>query len=136
MERILQIEAPYSGVSRAPEVQVAISQQPMSPGDEIRLLAVSCRQLFTSCVSQTADEFFATSMRTARGDFNLWCTSIKAASLGRDSLDYHLSNHSNVRDVVCGLLAGLQATLAKYQQSANGKYEQLHRVQQMHFGLG
>lgn len=102
---------------------IALSMEPI-PGNEICEAAESCQEFFSACASSPAHEKHIASIRSAQGDFNLWCSAIKAASRGKASLDYRLRNHPDTRDAVCDLLASLKASLAKYAQSAVRKCNQ------------
>ncbi|KAK6519711.1 hypothetical protein TWF506_000011 [Arthrobotrys conoides] len=65
-----------------------------------------CKNVFRDCVS-TQDMGKQAWMRTAQGDFNLWCTGIKATSSNKSSLDYRLRDKPDVRDEICDLLRNL-----------------------------
>ncbi|KAF2963129.1 hypothetical protein GQX73_g10441 [Xylaria multiplex] len=90
----------------------------MDAGDEIYRAARDCNERFDACVTDSALREHVVSLRSAQGDYNLWCSAIKATSRGKASLDYRLRNHQDVRDVVCGLLAGLATSLGRLAQRA------------------
>lgn len=83
--------------------------------------ATSCRRLFNSCVSSVPFPEHATSIRSAQGDFNLWCAAIGVTSVGKSSLDYRLRDHEDIRDKVCNWLASLEASLERYYHGIDGK---------------
>lgn len=80
-----------------------------------------CRKLFVSCISSNRHPEYIVSIRSAQGDFNLWCAAIKATSVGKASLDYRLRDYSNVSDIVCNWLSSLKASLEKYEHGTDGK---------------
>ncbi|KAI0530442.1 hypothetical protein GGR58DRAFT_518468 [Xylaria digitata] len=90
----------------------------MDAGDEIYHAAGACSERFDACIADPALREYAVSLRSAQGDYNLWCSAIKATSRGKASLDYRLRNHQDVRDVVCGLLAGLATSLGRLTRRA------------------
>ncbi|CZR58258.1 uncharacterized protein PAC_08149 [Phialocephala subalpina] len=84
--------------------------------DSIDRNARACRDLFDACVASPALKDYASSIRSAQGDFNLWCSGIRAISTGKSSLDYRLRNHHDVREAVCDLLTSLATSLTKCEQ--------------------
>lgn len=96
----------------------------MDPGDTIYRAAGACSERFDACIASPALREYVIFIRSAQGDYNLWCAAIKATSRGKASLDYRLRNHQDVRDVVCGLLAGLATALGRWARRAAGKFRQ------------
>ncbi|KAI1826111.1 hypothetical protein F4861DRAFT_134629 [Xylaria intraflava] len=94
----------------------------MDPGDEICRAAKVCTGRFDACLAGPALKEHVASIRSAQGDFNLWCSAIKATNRGKSSLDYRLRNHQDVREVVCGLLAGLATSLGRWTRQASAIY--------------
>lgn len=96
----------------------------MDSNNNIHEAAEFCRTLFHSAAQSITqkDPDRVAFLRSAQTDFNLWCSAIKATSKGKDSLDYRLRNHENVRKAICNLLDGLKASLGKYERSVIGKY--------------
>ncbi|KAI7775985.1 hypothetical protein LA080_006011 [Diaporthe eres] len=90
----------------------------MDPG-KICEAAEACRKLFGYCVSNVSNRDCIASMRSEQGDFNLWCAAVEATSMGKASLDYHLRDHMDIRDVVCDWLASLRVSLDKYERRAD-----------------
>lgn len=81
-----------------------------------------CKVVFADCVSNPAfgDQAW---IRSAQGDFNLWCAGIKAASTDKSSLDYRLRTKPDVREPICDLLQGLVVALQKCQQLIMGEFK-------------
>ncbi|TGJ84183.1 hypothetical protein E0Z10_g4569 [Xylaria hypoxylon] len=96
----------------------------MDPGDEIYRAAGTCSERFDACLASPAPREHVVPIRSAQGDYNLWCSAIKATRRGKASLDYRLRNHQDVREVVCGLLDGLATALGRWARRAAGKYTQ------------
>ena len=61
--------------------------------------------------------------RSAQGDFNLWCSGIKASGHDKSSLTYRLRKEKwkSVRDDIHDLLRGLCGILVQCQQLNSGK---------------
>jgi hypothetical protein len=83
----------------------------MEPTEEIRRRTEACQSLFSHCLSNPVfselDWF-----ENRQGEFNLWAASLKAASIGRSSLDYRLKDSPEVQELICDLLDGLSEALA------------------------
>lgn len=90
-------------------------------GGRIYEAAVSCQKLFSSCVSNNFHRDYFVHVRSAQGDFNLWCAAIKATSVGNASLDYSLRDHSDITDIVCKWLASLEASLQILELGTDSK---------------
>ena len=87
--------------------------------------AEQCKVAFACCAASPALLGQAW-IRSAQGDFNLWCASIKATSTSKSSLDYRLRRREDVREPICDLLQGLVVALKKCQQLAGGKFMQTY----------
>ncbi len=46
-------------------------------------------------------------LRSAQGDFNLWCAATKATGTSKSSLGYCLRNNRSAQATVCGLIQAL-----------------------------
>ncbi|GAW22554.1 hypothetical protein ANO14919_120940 [Xylariales sp. No.14919] len=90
----------------------------MDLGDHIYRAAKACSERFDACVASPELREHIIFIRSAQGDYNLWCSAIKATSRGKASLDYRLRNHQDVSEVVCGLLAGLETSLGRWMRRA------------------
>ncbi|KAI1110423.1 hypothetical protein F5Y14DRAFT_362482 [Nemania sp. NC0429] len=90
----------------------------MEHGDDIYRAAEVCSERFDACISGPAPAEYLVSIISAQGDYNLWCSAIKATSRGKASLDYRLRNHQDVREVVCSLLGGLTTALGRWTRRA------------------
>ncbi|KAI0439345.1 hypothetical protein F4803DRAFT_47381 [Xylaria telfairii] len=88
----------------------------MDHGGDIYRAAIVCSERFDACIAAPALREHIVSIRSAQGDYNLWCSAIKATSRGKASLDYWLRNHEDVREMVCVLLAGLATSLGRWAQ--------------------
>jgi hypothetical protein len=88
---------------------------------EIWRIATDCKLAFVVYVKSAVEE--QAWARSAQGEFNLWCASIKATKSDRSSLDYRLRKDmwKDVREDICDLLRGLLAALDKCQHLADGK---------------
>ncbi|KAI0401305.1 hypothetical protein F4802DRAFT_433418 [Xylaria palmicola] len=96
----------------APAMQILVAE------DEIYCATVACAERFDVCGASPALREHAITIRGAQGDFNLWCSAIKATSRSKASLDYRLRNNQDVRELVCGLLAGLATSLGRLERRA------------------
>ncbi|KAK6523153.1 hypothetical protein TWF694_006048 [Orbilia ellipsospora] len=78
----------------------------MNESANISLLSNECKSVFAECVSTPGmgEEAW---VRSAQGNFNLWCIGIKATSSNRSSLDYRLREKLDVREDICDLIRGL-----------------------------
>jgi hypothetical protein len=88
----------------------------MEPAEDIRRKTEACQSLFTHCLSNplfSELEWF----ENRQGEFNLWAASLKAASIGRSSLDYRVRDSPEVRESICDLLDGLSETLEGLPQT-------------------
>ena len=77
---------------------------------EIRRRTEACQSLFEHCLSNphfSELDWF----ENRQGEFNLWVASLKAASIGRPSLDYRVRDSLEVRELICDLLDGLSEAL-------------------------
>ncbi|KAI0197477.1 hypothetical protein F4808DRAFT_295284 [Astrocystis sublimbata] len=90
----------------------------MEASDDICRAAEACCRRFEACITDPAMKEYVILIESAQGDFNLWCSAIKAASKGKASLDYRLRNHQDMREVVCGLLDGLITSLEQWAKRA------------------
>ncbi|KAK6332695.1 hypothetical protein TWF730_004354 [Orbilia blumenaviensis] len=88
----------------------------MDEATKISRIAILCKQTFADCVSNPELGSQAW-IRSAQGDFNLWCVGIKATSSNKSSLEYRLRDRLDVREDICDLLQGLVDVLQKCQQS-------------------
>jgi len=93
--------------------------------NEIWQFATLCKATFTDCLSTPALREQAW-VRSAHGDFNLWCAGIKATkpSSDKSSLDYRLRKHTwkGIREDICDLLRGLLEALRKCQDLSKGMH--------------
>jgi hypothetical protein len=89
---------------------------------EICRIATDCKRVFVDYVESLAVEEQAWA-RSAQGEFNLWCASIKATKSDKSSLDYRLRKDiwNDVREDICDLLRGLLQALRKCQHLADGE---------------
>ncbi|KAF3930997.1 hypothetical protein ABW20_dc0100926 [Dactylellina cionopaga] len=69
----------------------------MDESANILSIAKLCKEAFADCVSTIAIGEQAW-IRSAQGDFNLWCASIKATSSNKSSLDYRLREKLDLRE--------------------------------------
>ncbi|KAF7537784.1 hypothetical protein G7054_g3489 [Neopestalotiopsis clavispora] len=90
----------------------------MDYGVDIYRAAEFCGANFDACLADPVLKDYVVALHSAQGDFNLWCSAIKATSQGKASLDYRLRNHQDVRDTVCQLLAALAASLKRWATQA------------------
>jgi hypothetical protein len=82
----------------------------MEPAEEIRRRTEACQSLFKHYLSNplfSELDWF----ENRQGEFNLWAASLKAASIGRSSLDYRVRDSPEVRELICDLLDGLSEAL-------------------------
>lgn len=70
----------------------------------------ACKVLFARCLSTPVFTHLGW-FENRQGEFILWAAGLKAASHGRSSLDHHVRDHSEVRDLIYHLLGGLLETL-------------------------
>ncbi|USP74753.1 hypothetical protein yc1106_02027 [Curvularia clavata] len=79
---------------------------------EIYRVARECKDVFARCV---ADPELGQHVwiRSAQGDFNLWCAGINVTRTDKSSLDYRLRTKTEVRDVVYGLVRALIGALER-----------------------
>ncbi|KAL6408087.1 hypothetical protein AUP68_08460 [Ilyonectria robusta] len=54
----------------------------MERGGDICQKATACGDLFNACAANLALKGYASSIRSAQGDFNLWCSTVRATSTG------------------------------------------------------
>lgn len=94
----------------------------MNTSDDICTAAETCREVFDVCVAEPSLGDHLIALRSAKGDFNLWCSAIKATARGKSSLDYRLKNYPDLCEAICTLLAGLAASLHKCKLRATGTY--------------
>ncbi|KAF3172082.1 hypothetical protein TWF788_009525 [Orbilia oligospora] len=87
----------------------------MDESTNISRIANECKTVFADCTS-TPDMGEEVWVRSAQGDFNLWCLGIKATSSNKSSLDYRLREKPDVREDICDLIRGLVDSLQKCQQ--------------------
>lgn len=73
---------------------------------EISALARRCQHVFEACVANPAVAQQPW-LRSAQGDFNLWCAATKAISTSRSSLGHCLKNKRDARAAICGLIRAL-----------------------------
>ncbi|KAK5658464.1 hypothetical protein OQA88_1853 [Cercophora sp. LCS_1] len=73
---------------------------------EISVLARRCKHVFEACVANPAVAQQPW-VRSAQGDFNLWCAATKAISTSKSSLGYCLRNKQDARATICGLIRAL-----------------------------
>lgn len=91
---------------------------------EIWHMATDCRTTFVDCVATPSlgEQLW---LRSAQGEFNLWCTSIKATkpTTDKSSLDYRLRKDKwkDVRDDIRDLLRSLSGALRQCRDLADGK---------------
>ena len=94
----------------------------VAPHLEIPGVVIQCQREFAKlattqiCIRQPW-------FRSAQGDFNLWCSGIRASGYDKSSLNYRLrkENWKNVRDDIYNLLRGLYGILVKCHQLNSGK---------------
>lgn len=71
---------------------------------------IACRTLFVRCLSirvfNELDWF-----ENRQGEFSLWDSGLKAADVGRASLDYRVRDRPDLHELICGLLDGLSEAL-------------------------
>jgi hypothetical protein len=91
---------------------------------EIYGIAMQCKGVFADCVANPALGEQAW-IRSAQGDFNLWCAGIKATSTDKSSLDYRLRRKPDMREAICDLLRGLVEALRKCQQLIVGEFKRV-----------
>ncbi|KAF7532041.1 hypothetical protein G7054_g8324 [Neopestalotiopsis clavispora] len=81
-------------------------------GFEIRSAAQECKSAFTYFCAQDASS--QSWIRSAQGNFNLWCAELKVTSPDDTStLDHRLRKKENVRNIIRDLLRGLSGALNK-----------------------
>jgi hypothetical protein len=104
--------------------------------DEIRQRAMACKGVFDACAASPALKEHGW-IRSAQGDFNLWCSAIKATALGKPSMDYRLRNHPDVREAVCDLLTGLTTSVERYVDILNNpcKFESCSKKHRKAFAV-
>jgi hypothetical protein len=89
----------------------------------ISQLAAECKTEFARCMSITVLNE-QTWLRSAQGDFNLWCAGIKAVKpdSDRSSFDHRLRKEKwkSLREDICDLLRGLLGALNKCQHFCEG----------------
>ncbi|EGX48305.1 hypothetical protein AOL_s00080g430 [Orbilia oligospora ATCC 24927] len=87
----------------------------MDESTNISRIASECKTIFAGCISTPGmgEEAW---VRSAQGDFNLWCLGIKATSSNKSSLDYRLREKPDVREDICDLIRGLINSLQKCQR--------------------
>lgn len=73
---------------------------------EISVNALRCRHVFEACVANPAVAQQPW-LRSAQGDFNLWCAATKATSTSKSSLGHCLRNKRDARATICGLIRAL-----------------------------
>lgn len=86
----------------------------------ISSVASQCKSIFAECVasSQLGQQ---TWVRSAQGDFNLWCAGISVLKTDKSSLDYRLRTRPDVRDTIRDLVQALIEALTRCQQSVLGE---------------
>ncbi|KAI9662762.1 MAG: hypothetical protein M1829_006157 [Trizodia sp. TS-e1964] len=89
---------------------------------EIAPLAIRCKSVFADCIAKQALSEQAW-IRSAQGDFNLWCAGINATRSNKSSLDYRLRRRVDVREAICNLLGGLDEALQKCQHLVAGEFK-------------
>ncbi|KAF3129499.1 hypothetical protein TWF594_010964 [Orbilia oligospora] len=87
----------------------------MDESTNISRIANECKTVFADCISTPGmgEEVW---VRSAQGDFNLWCLGIKATSSNKSSLDYRLREKPDVREDICDLIRGMVDSLQKCQR--------------------
>lgn len=86
----------------------------------IRRVAEQCKTAFTECLAhEVLDQV---GIRSAQGNFNLWCAELKVTSIDdKSTLDYRLRNKENIRNIIRDLLRGLLCALSKCRQLIDGE---------------
>ena len=92
----------------------------MEPEGEIRRRTKSCQSLFQRCLFNPLFSELDW-LENRQGEFNLWAASLKAASIGRSSLDYRVRDSPEVRESICDLLDGLSESLEGLSQTGMGE---------------
>ncbi|RDW63072.1 uncharacterized protein DSM5745_10183 [Aspergillus mulundensis] len=85
-----------------------------SPAVGIASRTRGCQELFVKCLS--VPHFAADDLdwlEDRQGEFNLWEAGLKAAAVGRSSLDYRLQQSKETQELVFDLLGGLSVTLER-----------------------
>lgn len=78
----------------------------MDDNAEISVVARRCKHVFETCVANPAVAQQPW-LRSAQGDFNLWCAATKAISTSKSSLGHCLRNKEGARAAICGLIRAL-----------------------------
>ncbi|RYP35697.1 hypothetical protein DL768_010977 [Monosporascus sp. mg162] len=78
----------------------------MDDNVEISIIAQGCKDVFEKCVANPVVGQQPW-LRSAHGDFNLWCAATKAISTSKSSLSHCLRHKKDARAAICGLIRGL-----------------------------
>jgi hypothetical protein len=103
-------------------MNISVSHGPISQ------LAAECKAEFVRCMSTTGlnEQIW---LRSAQGNFNLWCAGIKAIqpNSDRSSFDYRLRKEKwqSLREDICDLIRGLLEALNKCQHFCEGVLSRL-----------
>ncbi|KAL6832172.1 hypothetical protein V8C40DRAFT_238033 [Trichoderma camerunense] len=81
---------------------------------------VACQRLFARCLSihvfNELDWF-----ENRQGEFGLWESGLRAADVGRASLDHRVRDRPDVRELICDLLDGLSEALEDCLRTSESK---------------
>ncbi|KAH7153569.1 hypothetical protein EDB81DRAFT_791617 [Dactylonectria macrodidyma] len=75
----------------------------MDDKSEICDSAQLCKGVFEKCVADPAMGQHSW-LRSAQGDFNLWCVATNATTTGKSSFDYCLRHNQDTQEAICGLI--------------------------------
>lgn len=78
----------------------------MDVNAELSVIALRCKHVFETCVANpaVAQQLW---LRSAQGDFNLWCAATKAISTSKSSLGHCLRDKRDARAAICDLIRAL-----------------------------
>lgn len=82
-----------------------------------------CQAAFRRCATSLASTDDSMWIRSAQADFNLWSSAIRAIGRGKSSMDYRLSRHPELSEIVRDLLTGLTTSVERYAEIAPGACE-------------
>lgn len=84
-------------------------------GLDISQIARQCKAAFARCAaSPTLGQ--RPWVRSAQGDFNLWCAGINATTTDKSSLDYRLRTRQDVSDTVRDLLQAMVEAIGRCEK--------------------
>lgn len=99
----------------------------MDETTHISAVVKTCRDLFDAVQADPAMVHHPW-LRSAQGDFNLWCAATKAIGTGKSSLSYCLRDKAPARNTICGLILALTDSVRICYKALNGQNPERYTV--------